>query len=109
MTPMQEVLLILGMMMVTYGVRYSLLALSGRITFPKKVEDALRFVPVAVLSALSVPLLFKPEGVWFVSIDNAHLIAGLVSIVIAALSRHLLLTIVLGMSLFLVLQFAIGA
>jgi len=107
MSVTEEVLLIVGMMAVTFGVRYSVLALSGRMRFSKSVEQALRFVPVAVLTALSVPILIKPEGNWFLSIDNSYLVAGVVAIVIAALTRHLLLTIVLGMALFLTLHLGI--
>lgn len=104
MSALEEILLIVGMMSVTFGVRYSVLALSGRIQFSKSVEQALRFVPVAVLTALCTPILFKPEGSWFLSIDNSYLVAGVVSICIAAVSRNLLLTIVLGMLLFLILH-----
>jgi len=104
MSAIEQIWLIVGMMIVTYGVRYSVLAMSGRIPMPKRIHDALRFVPVAVLTALCTPILLKPEGVLFLSLDNSHLVAGIVAIVIAALSRHLLLTIVLGMALFLFLH-----
>ncbi len=104
MSTVEQVALIAGMMSVTFGVRYSVLAMSGRISMSPRMEKALRFVPVAVLTALCTPILFKPEGSWLLSMDNSHLIAGTVAVVIAALSRHLLLTIVLGMGLFLVLH-----
>lgn len=101
MTTQNEVLLIIGMMLVTFGVRYSMLALSARWNIPSAIERALRFVPVAVLTALCTPILLKPAGSWFISFDNSHLLAGVAAIAIAALSRNLLLTIVLGMGLFL--------
>lgn len=104
MTVFEQIALIVGMMLVTFGVRYGVLAMSGRMQFSKRVEDALRFVPVAVLTALCTPILFKPEGTWLLSVENSHLIAGIVAIVIAAISRHLLLTIVIGMALFLTLH-----
>lgn len=104
MSALEQIALIVGMMSVTFGVRYSVLALSGRMRFSKRVEQALRYVPVAVLTALCTPILFKPEGSWLLSFDNSHLVAGVVAIIIAALTRHLLLTITLGMALFLVLH-----
>lgn len=107
MSAAEQVLLIFGMMAATYGVRYSVLAMSGRLTMSKRVEQALRYVPVAVLTALCTPILFKPEGSWLLSFDNSHLVAGVVAIVIAAVSRHLLLTITLGMGLFLVLHLGV--
>lgn len=104
MNPVQEVILIIGMMLVTYGVRYSVLALSGKRDIPQSVEMALRYVPVAVLTALCAPILFKPEGNWFLSIDNAYLVAGAVAVLISGISRNILLTIVLSMTLFLFLH-----
>lgn len=105
MTYWQETLLILGMMAVTLGVRYPLLALSGRIKMPKFVQEALSYVPVAVLSAIAVPMMLAPQGDLFFSLQNDYLLAGVVSAAVAAVSRHLLLTIVVGMSLFLFLRF----
>lgn len=104
MSTFEQLSLIIGMMLVTFGVRYGVLAMSGRMRFSKRTEDALRFVPVAVLTALCTPILFKPEGSWLLSLDNSHLIAGVVAVAIAAISRHLLLTIILGMALFLTLH-----
>lgn len=105
MSNWQEAILIAGMMVVTFGVRYPLLALSGRVRMPAWLSRALSFVPVAVLSAIVLPMMIAPEGnLWF-ALDNEYLVAGCVSIIVAALSRHLLLTIVLGMSLFMLLRF----
>lgn len=100
----EELLMILGMMAVTFGVRYPVLALAGRIKLPPLLERALSFVPVAVLSAISVPIMLAPQGEVWLSISNEYLIAGIVSILTAAFSRHLLLTILVGMGLFLLLR-----
>lgn len=104
MSAWEEFLLVFGMMLVTYGVRFPVLALAGRLSMPASIERALRYVPVAVLTAITIPMLLKLEGEWFVSVHNAHLMAGLVAIVTAALSRHLLLTICVGMCVFLALR-----
>jgi branched-subunit amino acid transport protein len=104
MSPAQEICLIIGMMLVTFGVRYSALAISGKHELPQSVERALRYVPVAVLTAICSPILFKPEGNWLLSIDNAYLVAGFLAVLISRFSNNLLLTIVLGMIIFFVLQ-----
>ncbi len=101
----QETLLILGMMAVTFGVRYPVLALSGRVRMPPWLVKALGYVPVAVLSAMAVPMMLAPQGAMQLSFDNEYLVAGIASIVFVAVSRHLLWTIVLGMALFLALRF----
>lgn len=101
----QEGLLVLGMMAVTFGVRYPMLSLSGRIKMPRMLERALGFVPVAVLSAIAVPIMLAPDGELAVTLNNEYLVAGIASIMIIMLSRHLLLTIILGLSVFLILRF----
>lgn len=101
----QEALLILGMMAVTFGVRYPILALSGRVHMPTWLIRALAYVPVAVLSAIAVPMMLAPQGDMQLSFSNEYLVAGVLSIVFVAITRHLLWTIVLGMALFLMLRF----
>ncbi len=107
MSNLEQVLLLLGMMIVTFGVRYPVLSLSGKLKFPAWLKAALEFVPVAVLSALSAPILLMPEGQLAIAFHNEYLVAGLFSIVVAALSRHLLLTISSGMGVFLLLRFVV--
>ncbi|MFK7891669.1 MAG: AzlD domain-containing protein [Granulosicoccus sp.] len=105
MSPWQEIAAVIGMMAVTFGVRYPVLALSGRVKMPALLLEALRFVPVAVLSAIVLPMVLAPEGQLSFSVDNEYLLAGIFCIAVAAFSRHLLLTIILGMGLFLLLRF----
>lgn len=106
---MKEFLLIVGMTAVTFGVRYPVLALLGRTNMPPHLMRALRFVPVAVLSALSAPLIFTAEGQWFVSVANPALVASLVAAVVAWKTRHLLYTIAAGMIVFVLMKLLLGA
>jgi branched-subunit amino acid transport protein len=101
MTPTNEFLLILGMALVTFGVRYPVLALLGRISLPERVMRALRYVPTAVLSAIIIPGLVAPNNVISLSVSNAYLVAGIFSIAVAAFTKKLLPTIVTGMIFFL--------
>jgi len=100
MTTTEEIILVLGMMAVTFGVRYPTLALSGRMRMPSWLERALRFVPVAVLTAISVPMIVAPQGELAVSLSNPYLAASIVAVVVAAWRRQLLLTIVVGLVVF---------
>ena len=101
---MQDLVLIVLMMAVTFGVRYPVLALVGRINIPPAVKRALAFVPVAVLSALSAPIVVINDGQWNVSFDNEYLVASVVAIAIAWKTRHLMLTIIIGMLVFMLLR-----
>lgn len=104
MTTWQEALLIAGMVLVTFGVRYPVLALSGRVSIPRPIKRALHYVPVAVLTAISVPMILMPDGQIVFEWSNDHLMAGLLAIVVSAVSKHLLLTIVVGMSAYVLLK-----
>ena len=53
-------LLLIGMGLVTYAIRLSLIVLIGRVDVPPLVQKALRFVPPAVLSAIIFPELLRP-------------------------------------------------
>lgn len=99
---MNEFLLILGMTLVTFGVRYPLLAVLGRMSLPDLARRALRYVPVAVLTAIVVPELLFREGKILISPANAQLVAGIITIGIAWRTKNLLLVIILGMGIFLV-------
>ena len=52
-----EVLLIVGMALVTFMVRYPVLALLGRLPLPDAVFRALRYVPPAGLPAIIIPAI----------------------------------------------------
>ncbi len=101
---MKNTLLIFLMMVVTFGVRYPVLALVGRYNLPQPLKRALRFVPVAVLSALCAPMVLIQDGSWALSFSNVHLIASIVAILVAWKTHHLLFTIIVGMVVFVVLR-----
>ena len=97
---MNEPLLILGMMAVTVAVRYPPLVLLGRFRLPAPVARGLKFVPVAVLTAICAPEVLSPGGEIDLSYSSAHLVAGAWSVAVAWRTRNLLVTIVFGMAVF---------
>jgi branched-subunit amino acid transport protein len=102
MSGTQQALLVIGMAAVTFLVRWPVLALISRMALPQAVLDAMKYIPPAVLTAIVVPAMLAPAGQLDISFSNAYLIAGVVAALIAWRTRNLLLTIVLGMTLFLV-------
>ena len=96
--------MILGMLAVTFGIRYFLFALADRITMPPLVEAALNYIPPAVLVAITVPAVLLPRGEWFVSWTNPYLVAALVATLAGILTRNLLITIVIGLASFFLFQ-----
>jgi branched-subunit amino acid transport protein len=73
----RELLIILAMAAVTFGVRYSFFVLGDRVAFPGWARRALRYVPVAVLTAIVVPMVLLPDGShWQLSWRNAWLLGA---------------------------------
>jgi branched-subunit amino acid transport protein len=99
---MNEIILIGGMALVTFAIRYSMFAVAGRVEFPQRLESALRYVPPAVLTAIIVPAVLIPSpGTEIVlSYTNPYLVAALFAFGVGWVSKNLLLTIVLGMIAF---------
>ena len=99
-----EVLLLGGMALVTFLIRYPLLAISGRLTLPPRLLQALNYVPPAVLTAIVVPtVLVEGDSLWL-SINNPRLIGALVALGIGLWRKNLLLTILVSMGVFLLWQ-----
>jgi len=97
-------IIIIGLL--TYAIRLSFILFFSRIDIPALLQRALRFVPMAVLSAIVFPALFLPKGTLALSYSNARLIAGIVAVIIAWRTKNVLVTLVVGMgTLYLVQAF----
>lgn len=81
----------------TYAIRLSFILLFGKMTIPSFLMRALRFVPLAVLSAIILPALFLDGSRVNLALGNARLLAGSIAVVVAWRTRNALLTIVVGM------------
>jgi branched-subunit amino acid transport protein len=106
---MNELIMVVGMALVTFLIRYPTMVLVGKIPLPDRVFRALRYVPPAVLAAIIAPAILMPdEKNLFISPTNSYLVAGIISVIIAWRTKNLLLTIVLGMAVFLILRLLLG-
>ena len=77
--------MLVGMFLVTFGIRYSMFAVAGRFEFPRPLIEALRYVPPAVLTAIIVPSVLIPNGETVdLSLSNAYIV-GAMGLVGAAL------------------------
>ncbi len=91
-------LTIIGIGLITFAYRFSLIFLLGRIQLPAWAGRALRFVPVAALTAIVVPELIVQQGLLDFTWHNERLLAGIVAILIAWYTNSVVLTIGLGMA-----------
>ena len=90
--------------LLTWGLRLSFMVFMGKRQVAPIVQQALRFVPIAVLSALIAPALFFSNGLLDVSLSNIRLLAGMLAILVAWRTKNVLLTIFSGMACLLILQ-----
>jgi len=97
-------LLFLAMAVGTFSLRFSFIYLFGKIEMPEWLRRALRFVPASVLAALVFPALTHPAGVLDLSLGNVRLLAGIGGALVAWRTKNVLLTIVVGMVLFWILE-----
>jgi branched-subunit amino acid transport protein len=97
-------LIVIASGLVTYAIRLSFLAGADRLHLSPIWRRALRFVPIAVLTALIVPDLLFREGIFSLSLDNHRLIASMIAIAVAWRTGNTLLTIGAGMAALLALQ-----
>jgi branched-subunit amino acid transport protein len=101
---MNEFWLIFGMAIVTFVIRYPVLALSGKLRLSESFLQLLRYVPPAVLTAIVVPAVLMPEKALFLSYENTRLIGAIAALAIGLWRKNLLLTIGVGMGVFFVAQ-----
>ena len=102
---MNEILLILGMFLVTYSVRLLPFALAERLNFPYWLQNALSFVPVAALTAIIAPIImYDDQGNFSPGLSNDQLVASVIAFAVAYKTKHLLLTVVAGLAAFFLLR-----
>ena len=95
---------IIGMGVITYAIRLSMIIMSGQIQLGDHLQRALRYVPPAVLSAIILPEMLQPGGTLDVSLGNERLLAGLIAIVVAWFTQNMIWTVAIGMIALWILQ-----
>ncbi|NQV79501.1 MAG: AzlD domain-containing protein [Alphaproteobacteria bacterium] len=99
---------ILGMSAVTLLIKVSPLVLLGSRKLPRGVEDALKYLPVAVLSAMVVQLLMVKDGALNLTFDDAMVWAAVPTLVTAIVTRNLFASIAVGMGFVAVVRLIAG-
>src|SRR5438552_8587385 len=102
-------LLIFAVGAVTYTARLSFIALFARREMPPLLAQALRHVPVAMVTAIVVPaVVFTMPGELRLDASNAKLIAALVAGAVAWCRQSAVLTIAAGMIALWPLRYLVG-
>ena len=100
-----EVVLVLGMFCVTYFIRYIPLSLSNNFKLPSYFEKGLKYVPTAVLMAISSLAIFtQNDGNLNFNLTNPYIYGALGSFISGFLFQKLLVTILFGMLTFFIFK-----
>jgi len=94
---MSEWMLIAGMALLTFIPRYIPFVFAGKVTLPAWLSQALSFVPIAVLTTIIIQSTLIRDGALSLTLQNHHLIAASVALIVALITRHMFLTIILGL------------
>ena len=81
----------------TFLTRLSFIYLHEKWQPSEVVTRALRFVPVAALTAIFIPELAMQNGELVLSMENIRLLAGIIAILVAWRTKSALWTIAVGM------------
>lgn len=90
-------LMIVSLSLLTFLLRGAFLVFGSNLTLPASFDRIFRYIPAAILAAFVGPAFVKNDGVLDYSLTNPYLLAGLVAIVIAARTKSILITLVIGM------------
>lgn len=99
---MDKALILAGMFVVTFGIRFGFLAAADKIDLPEWLKEALHFIPPCVLTAIIVPsILLDDSGSLFLSFENRFLVVGSFCVLLSLWKENLLLSIAGSMSLYM--------
>ncbi len=99
-------IVILSMSLVTFALRFVPACFLSSWRFPPGLETFLRYVPVAVLSAMVVPtILLTPDDRVHFGTDNLFLLVSVPTVLLAAWTRSFLTTVVAGVVFTAVLRY----
>ncbi|MCB5161828.1 AzlD domain-containing protein [Marinomonas algarum] len=109
MSVSESIFIIIGMFIVTFGVRFVLFARAHKVVMPPFIEKALKFVPVAVLTAIITPMIFLQDQALYLSLFNPWLLGALASFLVGIWRQQQLLTILVGVVVFFIAKFFFSA
>ncbi len=97
------IMLITGLF--TFFMRFVMLSGIAPRKFPTAFKEALGFVPISVLTAILVPEVLVGEDNNIMLLDNSHLPAAIIAVVVALISRSIVITISVGLGTLWLLTF----
>ena len=87
-----------------YGSRFLLMEPWVPLRLGKRLQKVLTFSAPAVLTAIAAPIVFIHNNDLHIDADNHYLLAAIVVVILAFVTKNTLITVLLGMASFLFLH-----
>ncbi|MES2965417.1 MAG: AzlD domain-containing protein [Bdellovibrionota bacterium] len=81
----------------TLVIRFSVIALSGRIVITDRHRELFTYIPASIFPALVVPLVFFHEGVVTWLAGKERLVIIVLAVIVSLFIRSMMLTLVFGL------------
>ncbi len=99
---------IVGMALVNFGLRFIPLAVLSRISLPRWLTRWLSYIPVSVMATLVVGEVFRPEGAWIEGVLDPYFLAAVATGLVYWRTRSFAGATVAGVVAFLALGTVLG-
>ena len=99
---MNDWLLIVGMMALTFIPRYLPIAFAGKFYIHPLLGRALEFVPIAVLTAIIAQTSLVHDGKLDLAFDNPYIYGLIAAIITAWVTKHTFKTILVGLIVYVI-------
>lgn len=103
--PEKYLMMLLAMLFVTYIPRVLPLLILSRMEVPDIIIRWLRFIPVAILSALLTPGLLMLDGELMFNFSNIFLLAAVPTFIVAYYKKNIFITVIIGMLAVMILRY----
>lgn len=97
--------LIAAMALVTFTPRFMPFFMASKLQLPPSIEQALNYVPIAVLTIIIVQTCLFKNGEMMLTIDNPYIGASIVAFFTALTQKRLFVTITAGMLSYTIFRF----
>ena len=99
---------IAGMAVTNVALRFVPLAILSRVSLPRVVERWLSYVPVTVMAAIAAVEVVRPQGRWLPPLSNPYLFAAIPTALVYRYTRSLLGATLAGVGAFLAFRQLLG-
>lgn len=108
MSNLSLTLIVIGMFVVTFSIRFVLFASAQKAAMPTWLESGLKYVPVSVLTAIIAPMSLTDASGINIAFSNPWFVGALVTLVVGVLLKRQLLTISVGVAAFFIAKLLVS-